>query len=69
MATHDPILALMADKRIIISNGGIAKVMDVSDREKNVLHDLEKLDNAIQGIRQKLRYGEEIAFDINDIVK
>jgi len=25
MATHDPILALMGNKRIVIKNGGIAK--------------------------------------------
>lgn len=67
IATHDPILALMASKRIIISNGGISKIIDVSEKEKKVLQDLEILDNAILGVRQKLRYGEEIAFDINDI--
>ncbi len=60
MATHDPILALMGDKRIIISNGGIDKVMDITTEEKAILHKLESLDNVIQDMRKKLRYGETL---------
>ncbi|MGB6127296.1 MAG: ABC transporter ATP-binding protein [Psychrilyobacter sp.] len=60
MATHDPILALMGDKRIIISNGGIDKVMEITKGEKAILHKLESLDEVIQGMRTKLRYGQEL---------
>ncbi len=60
MATHDPILALMGDKRIIISNGGIDKVMEITTEEKAILHKLESLDEVIQGMRTKLRYGQEL---------
>ncbi|OQY40969.1 MAG: ABC transporter, partial [Fusobacteriia bacterium 4572_74] len=60
MATHDPILALMGDKRIIISNGGIDKVMEITVKEKAILHKLESLDEVIQGMRTKLRYGQEL---------
>jgi ABC-type lipoprotein export system ATPase subunit len=60
MATHDPILALMGDKRIIISNGGIDKVMTISEEEKAILHKLESLDEVIQGMRTKLRYGHKL---------
>jgi len=60
MATHDPILALMGDKRIIISNGGIDKVMKITKEEKAILHKLESLDEVIQGMRTKLRYGQEL---------
>jgi len=60
MATHDPILALMGDKRIIISNGGIDKVMEITVEEKAILHKLESLDDVIQGMRTKLRYGQEL---------
>ncbi|MGL4687685.1 MAG: ATP-binding cassette domain-containing protein, partial [Fusobacteriaceae bacterium] len=65
MSTHDPILALMADKRIIISNGGIDKVMDITSREKNILFELEKLDSILQGMRNKLRLGKELEFNQN----
>lgn len=65
MATHDPILALMADKRIVISNGGIAKVMNVTEHERAVLGELEKLDQTLLSIRTKMRYGEQITVDLS----
>lgn len=60
MATHDPILALMGDKRIIISNGGIADIIETSQDEKAALIELEKMDKTIQQFRQDLRYGKTI---------
>lgn len=41
MATHDPILALMADKRIVINNGGIVAIYETNKKEKNYLKKLE----------------------------
>lgn len=64
MATHDPLLALMGDKRIIINNGGIEKIMSITDEERGILKDLTKLDNIIQGMRNKLRYGEKLELDL-----
>lgn len=58
MATHDPILALMADRRIVIKNGGIDKIIETSNEEKELLLELEKMDNIIQGMRNRLRIGE-----------
>ena len=57
MATHDPLLALMADKRIVIKNGGIERVIETTEEEKEVLSQLEKLDNVIQNMRNDLRKG------------
>lgn len=65
MATHDPILALMGDKRIIINNGGIDKIMEITEDERAILKDLTKLDNIIQGMRNKLRYGEKLEFNLS----
>ena len=36
MATHDPILALMAEQRLVIRNGGIDKILVTSDEERVV---------------------------------
>lgn len=58
MATHDPTLALIADKRIIIQNGGIAKVLETSAEEKELLVELERMDSVLQKMRNSLRYGE-----------
>ena len=69
MATHDPLLALMGDKRIIINNGGIEKIMSITDEERTILKDLTKLDNIIQGMRNKLRYGEKLELDLEKELK
>jgi len=57
MATHDPILALMANRRIVIKNGGIDKIIETSKEEKELLVELEKMDNIIQSMRNELRNG------------
>lgn len=61
MATHDPLLALMAHKRIIIRNGGISKVIITSEEEKLLLEELEKMDSLIQHARQELRKGSTLS--------
>ncbi|MDR3440523.1 ATP-binding cassette domain-containing protein [Telmatospirillum sp.] len=60
MATHDPLLALMADRRLVIQNGAIERVIETSAREKAVLVELEKMDAVMQRLRLRLRAGEEI---------
>ena len=61
MATHDPSLALMADKRIVIKNGGIYKLIETDPKEKEILKKLEEMDNIINSMRTKLRSGDRIA--------
>lgn len=61
MATHDPILALMADQRIVIKNGGIFKVIQTSEAEKDMLAKLEKADQKLQLLRTSLRQGNILA--------
>ena len=58
MATHDPTLALIADKRIIIKNGGISKIITTSAEEKKILKKLDEMDDVIQKMRSDLRKGE-----------
>lgn len=60
VSTHDPLLALSADKRIIIKNGGIAKVIEISEEEKESLGIIERLDDTMQRLRTALRAGEVI---------
>lgn len=67
MATHDPILALMGDKRIVIKNGGIHKIIESSEGERRYLPDLEKLDRKLMTLRNRIRLGEvisEVSFKI-----
>ncbi len=60
MATHDPVLALMGDRRIVIKNGGIHAVIDTDDNERAILSDIEVLDRKVQTMRQMLRNGERL---------
>jgi ABC-type lipoprotein export system ATPase subunit len=64
MSTHDPMLALMGDKRIIIENGGIKKVIETSREEKGCLNQLEKMDKAMVKARNLLRAGHTIEFSL-----
>ena len=60
IATHDPTLALIADRRIIIKNGGIHRIIETSEEEKELLGELEKIDSFVHDMRTKLRQGKEL---------
>jgi len=60
LATHDPILALMAEKRVVIENGGISKIINTSQLEKSNLDQLEIMDQKLLMIRNRLRNGDTI---------
>ncbi|WP_101772462.1 ATP-binding cassette domain-containing protein [Peptostreptococcus faecalis] len=60
MATHDPTLALLADRRIVIENGGISKVINTTPEEKKKLIELEEIDKIIQKMRYDLRRGKTL---------
>ncbi|AIF53388.1 ATP-binding cassette domain-containing protein [Pelosinus sp. UFO1] len=67
MATHDPILALMGDKRIVIKNGGISRVIETSEQERKNLVTLTKIDQKMLAIREVLRSGGQIDNILLDI--
>ncbi len=58
MATHDPVLALLGDRRIVIRNGGIASVIETTEHERGILKELEVLDARLSELRNRLRDGE-----------
>lgn len=60
MATHDPVLALQADRRIVIKNGGIQKVVKTTDGERAVLAELEIMNEKLMQCRERMRAGELI---------
>lgn len=64
VSTHDPLLAISADKRIIIRNGGIYKIIKISDAERQSLVAIEKLDDTLMMLRNRLRAGELITEDL-----
>lgn len=69
MSTHDPILALMGNKRIVIKNGGISKIINTSAVEKDNLELLSKFDYKILELRNLLRTGKKIDFNVKEYLK
>jgi ABC-type lipoprotein export system ATPase subunit len=64
LSTHDPILALQGDKRINIRNGAIHAVLETSSTEKGNLEFMEFVDNRMLELRNRLRNGERLEFDV-----
>ncbi|MCB9892427.1 MAG: ATP-binding cassette domain-containing protein [Planctomycetes bacterium] len=60
MATHDPILALMGDRRIVLRSGGIAAVLETTDEERAIAEELERMDQRQRDLRERLRHGERL---------
>lgn len=66
MSTHDPILALMGDKRIVIQNGGIKEVIVTDEQERKNIPFLNYMDSELNKLRNCIRQGEKIIFNVND---
>lgn len=60
MATHDPILALMTDFRLIIKNGGIEKVIQKSAKDIAALNKAQEMNIYLSDLREKLRQGKPL---------
>ncbi len=61
VVTHDPMLALMASRRIVMKNGGMTKVISTSQEEHKIFLDLERVDGWLSSLRETIRQGEVIA--------
>jgi len=66
VVTHDPVLALMTDKRIVMKNGGMRNVVNTSEKEKQISEKLNKIDELMLNLRDRVRNGE-ILEDIEKI--
>jgi ABC-type lipoprotein export system ATPase subunit len=61
VVTHDPMLALMASRRIVMRNGCMTKVISTSREERKIFRDLERLDGWLTSLRETIRQGEVVA--------
>lgn len=66
VVTHDPVLALMADKRIVMKNGGMRNVLITSEKEKLMSIKLNKIDELMLNLRDRVRNGEVLE-DVENI--
>lgn len=63
VVTHDPTLLLMAKKRVVMKNGGMYKIHQTTQKEKEILKTLVSFENNIFELREYMRNGGII---IND---
>lgn len=61
VVTHDPMLALMASRRIVMRNGGMTKVIRTTDSEHRIFLDIERVDSWMMSLRETIRQGDVIA--------
>ena len=60
MATHDPVLALLADRRLVVCGGGISAVLEKSEAEREALRYAEEMDAKLMQMREALRSGARL---------
>jgi hypothetical protein len=60
VVTHDPVLALMTDKRIVMKSGGMRQIVGTTPEEKSLSLKLNKIDELMLNLRDKVRNGEVI---------
>jgi ABC-type lipoprotein export system ATPase subunit len=60
MATHDPILALMGDRRLVFKNGGVRAIIATTPAERATMTAFEEMDARLTAVRNALRNGERI---------
>jgi ABC-type lipoprotein export system ATPase subunit len=58
-ATHDPLLALLAPRRLCMRRGAMHALRRRTIEEEAILADLEKLDDIHAAVRRQLRHGEQ----------
>ena len=61
VVTHDPMLALMASRRVVMKNGGMTKVISTTDQEQVIFQDIERVDGWLTTLRETIRQGEVVA--------
>lgn len=61
IATHDPLIALMAHRRLIMKNGGISAVVERSPGDEAVLEKLQAVNGYLTRVRDTLRAGRPLS--------
>jgi ABC-type lipoprotein export system ATPase subunit len=60
VVTHDPVLALMTDRRIVMRSGGMEKVISTTESEKSISKELSRMDDIMMSLRDRVRNGDVI---------
>ncbi len=60
LVTHDPILALDTDKRLVMKSGAIKNIIYTSIKERGIANYLSWINNYILDVREEVRKGKQI---------
>jgi len=60
LATHDPMLGLLARRRLVFAGGGVAAVLETSPAEASALAELTAMDVRLTRARDALRQGRPV---------
>ncbi len=66
IATHDPVLALSADRRLVFRHGAVRQVRQRTDEEKELMGGLLEMEQHLSRIREILRRGDPLPPDITN---
>jgi ABC-type lipoprotein export system ATPase subunit len=66
IVTHDPMLMLMAGRRVVMKNGGMYKLHRTTPEEKTIMERLIDIEKSTSGLRDYFRSGESIDKNNND---
>jgi hypothetical protein len=59
--THDPYLALITDRRIVMKNGAVACVLEPDGNEQGIIATVSAMDIFLWDLREKIRGGDMIS--------
>ncbi len=65
VVTHDPLLALLTQRRIIMQNGGFKEILQTTIEETNICDQLYQIDKELFKIREMVRKGIEVKANFN----
>lgn len=60
IATHDPVLTLSADRRLVFGNGAVHTIRERAAAEDGLLQSLLTMEETIADARERLRMGERL---------
>lgn len=55
IASHDPVIMLMTNKRVVMQNGGMSRILTTSEREKELFSQVSAYDRHMGSLRESLR--------------
>lgn len=58
--THDPYIALLSDIRIVMRQGMMAKVLHITEEERELSAKVRAADDLMAGLRNKIRLGDSL---------